>query len=318
MRKLLPLALSALLLTGCAADSAAGPAELNCERYETGTAVTQISVDPTPGTQPEALFPTPLTGTGVETAVLFEGSGPEIVGNQRIRIQFAGYNAATGEPFQASDFGSGPSLPQDLRLGEEPDFCKALTGVKIGSRVAILLSPEAAHQNQGVPGIGIAENDGVIFIFDVIEGYLSRATGVTKSAQAGFPTVILAPNGQPGIQTLNSAAPTEFKRSILIEGTGPEIAIGDTAVLHYTGWTWQGNEFDSSWKRNTAAEFSVSSGSLIEGFVMGLDGVKVGSQVVIVIPPDLGYGDSATGSIPANSTLVFVVDVLGKVGQGVN
>jgi peptidylprolyl isomerase len=314
LRKLVPLIAAGLVLSGCAAvepESFAGGAV--CEPYQTGTAVEQVRVTGGYGEQPEVVFPTPLAGTGVETAVIIQGDGPKLVGNQRIRIHFAGFNAGTGEAFQASEFGTNQAIPQDLRVGDLPDFCRALSGVNVGSRVAILLDAESAHGGQGVPGLGITADEGVLFIFDVVAGYLPRATGDAKPAQSGFPTVILAPNGQPGLQVLNSDAPVDFKRSILIEGGGPEIEIGDTAVLHYTGWTWSGSQFDSSWERSTPAEFQVSTGSLIEGFVRGLEGVRVGSQVVIVIPPALGYGDSAQGSIPANSTLVFVVDVLGKV-----
>ena len=127
-----------------------------------------------------------------------------------------------------------------------------------------------------------------------------------------MPTVILAPQGQPGVQIPATDAPTEFNRTVLIEGGGEEIAIGDSVVVHYTGWTWEGDQFDSSWDRQAPSVFTVSSDSLIEGFVQALEGVTVGSQVIAVIPPDLGYGDRAQGSIPAGSTLIFVVDVLGK------
>lgn len=88
--------------------------------------------------------------------------------------------------------------------------------------------------------------------------------------------------------------------------------IGDTAVLHYSGWTWGGEQFDSSWNSGAPATFPITNDGLIEGFVLGLEGVTVGSQVVVVIPPELGYGDNAQGAIPAGSTLIFVIDVLGK------
>lgn len=314
LRKLAPLFAIGLVLSGCAAveEETFGTGAV-CEPYETGTAVEQVTVSGNFGEQPEVVFPTPLVGTGVETAVLIAGDGPEIVGNQRVRVHFAGFNSATGEAFQASEFGTDQAIPQDLREGDFPDFCKALTGVKVGSRVAILLDAENAHQGQGVAGLGVQGDEGILFIFDVVAGYLPRATGTAQAPQAGFPNVVLAPNGQPGLQPLSSEAPAEFKRAILVEGAGEPIAIGDSAVLHYTGWTWDGTQFDSSWDRSVPAEFQIATGSLIEGFVRGLEEVKVGSQVLIVIPPELGYGDSAQGAIPANSTLVFVVDVLGKV-----
>ncbi|MGO1630249.1 MAG: FKBP-type peptidyl-prolyl cis-trans isomerase, partial [Microbacterium sp.] len=77
----------------------------------------------------------------------------------------------------------------------------------------------------------------------------------------------------------------------------------------YTGVTWdERTVFDSSWDRG-AATFEMAN--LIPGFTQGLTGQTVGSQVLIVVPPELGYGDQASGAVPAGATLVFVVDILG-------
>lgn len=320
LRKTIALAIPLLVLSGCAAEPA-GPLDYasmvvgidnQCESYETGDASEQISVLGDLGEQPEVTFPVPLTGVGVETNVIIEGDGGAIVGGQQVLIHFAGFNSATGDALQASDFTSSDFVPQDLYPGAVPDFCKALTGVEVGSRVAVLLDAENAHGGVGIESLGINPTDGVVFVFDIIDAYLPRANGEAQPAQAGMPTVITAPNGQPGIQIPASDPPTEFARTILVEGGGEPIAVGDSVVLHYTGWTWAGEQFDSSWERNSPATFPVTYDGLIDGFVMALDGVSVGSQVIAVIPPDLGYGDSAQGSIPPGSTLIFVIDVLGK------
>jgi peptidylprolyl isomerase len=286
--------------------------EAACETYKGGDAVDQIEVEGAFGEEPTATFPTPLTGTGIETKVIIAGTGGKLVGNQRVALHFTGYNASTGEQFQGSEFGTEDYIIQDLVTDSVPNFCNALTGVEVGSRVAILLDAENAHQGQGVESLAIGPEDAIIFIFDVVDAYLQRASGEAKAPEAGLPTVILAPNGQPGIQIPVGDAPSEFKRSVLIEGSGEEIAIGDTVVVHYSGWTWEGEQFDSSWDSLAPASFQVSAESVIQGFVQSLEGVKVGSQVVAVIPPELGYGDTAQGSIPAGSTLIFVIDVLGK------
>ena len=286
--------------------------EAACETYKGGEDVDQIKVEGAFGEEPTATFPTPLTGTGIETKVIIAGNGGKLVGNQRVALHFTGYNANTGKQFQGSEFGTEDYIIQDLVTDSVPNFCNALTGVEVGSRVAILLDAQNAHQGQGVESLAIGPDDSIIFIFDVVDAYLQRASGEAKSPEAGLPTVILAPNGQPGIQIPVGDAPSEFKRSVLIEGSGEEIAIGDTVVVHYSGWTWEGEQFDSSWESLAPASFQVSAESVIQGFVQSLEGVKVGSQVVAVIPPELGYGDTAQGSIPAGSTLIFVIDVLGK------
>jgi peptidylprolyl isomerase len=315
--KVTALAAASLLLASCApavtqtgeyAESVEGISQ-SCETYKSGDAVKLVEATGEFNTQPTVTFPFPIAGTGMETNVLIEGNAGLIVGSQRVGMHFAGYNATTGEQFQASEFGSEDYIYQDLIPGNTPDFCGALTGVPVGSRVAVLLSPENVHQGEGIPSLGLGPQDGVVFVFDIVRAFLPKANGSVKSAEAGMPTVILAPSGQPGIQIPQSDAPNEFRRTILI---GEKVAIGDNVTVHYTGWTWLGEEFDSSWPRQAPAAFDVTTDGLIEGFVQALDGVPVGSQVIAVIPPELGYGDSAQGSIPPGSTLIFVIDVLGK------
>ena len=88
---------------------------------------------------------------------------------------------------------------------------------------------------------------------------------------------------------------------------------GDNVTVNYYGAVWgQDQPFDESYSRGTPASFGLTPGGLIEGWVKGLEGVTVGSRVMLVIPPDLGYGPQGSGEkIPGNSTLVFVIDVLG-------
>ncbi len=311
---------ASLLLTSCSTSpeqtgdyaSAVAGIDATCESYQTGDAVKLVEATGEFNTQPEVTFPFPISGTGLETNILIEGNQGLLVGSQRVGMHFAGFNASTGEQFQASEFGTENFIYQDLIPGGSPDFCNALTGVPVGSRVAVLLSPENVHGGEGIPTLGLGPDDGVVFVFDIVKAFLPKANGSARAAEAGMPTVILAPSGQPGIQIPQSAAPAEFRRSILIEGRGETVSVGDNVTVHYTGWTWEGEEFDSSWPRQAPAAFDVTTDGLIEGFVQALDGVPVGSQVIAVIPPDLGYGDAAQGSIPPGSTLIFVIDVLGK------
>ena len=107
-------------------------------------------------------------------------------------------------------------------------------------------------------------------------------------------------NGYKGSDTLVSQD--------LIKGKGAEVKDTQTVVAHYTGWLLDGTQFDSSWDRGTPSSFSLDE--VIAGWKQGLAGHTVGSHVLLVVPPDLGYGNKDSGKIPANSTLVFVVDIL--------
>jgi FKBP-type peptidyl-prolyl cis-trans isomerase len=140
------------------------------------------------------------------------------------------------------------------------------------------------------------------------ESTLSQATGVAQPAEQGFPTIALANTGAPEITQLDEPAPAEFKLATTIKGEGQVVTLSDLVTVHYSGWVWGGELFDSSWVRGEPAQFSLLQ--VIPGFTKALEGQTVGSQVIAIIPPSEGYGDQGTGGIPPNSTLIFVVDIL--------
>ena len=96
---------------------------------------------------------------------------------------------------------------------------------------------------------------------------------------------------------------------VLTQGSGSPINIGDTAVVHYTGTLDDGTVFDSSIPRGQRFEFIVGAGQVIQGWDLGVAGMKVGEKRLLVIAPELAYGPTARGSIPANSTLTFEVEL---------
>ena len=100
----------------------------------------------------------------------------------------------------------------------------------------------------------------------------------------------------------------------LIKGTGALAKTGSTVTVNYVGALFKGGKiFDASWNRKQTFTTPLTTTSVIPGWVNGLTGMRVGGRRELIIPPSLGYGSSAQASIPANSTLVFVVDLL-RVG----
>ena len=95
-------------------------------------------------------------------------------------------------------------------------------------------------------------------------------------------------------------------------GTGAEAKKGDTVAVHYVGTLESGKKFDSSRDRGKTFEFTIGAGRVIKGWEEGVAGLKEGGSRKLIIPPDLGYGarDVGNGLIPANSTLIFEVELV--------
>ncbi len=93
-------------------------------------------------------------------------------------------------------------------------------------------------------------------------------------------------------------------------GGGEEAVAGRTVRVHYVGRLENGQEFDNSKKRGAAFEFELGAGEVIAGWEEGLVGMRVGGERTLVIPPQFGYGSQNVGPIPANSTLLFSIELI--------
>lgn len=93
-------------------------------------------------------------------------------------------------------------------------------------------------------------------------------------------------------------------------GEGKEVTSGDFITIHYLGTLENGKKFDSSYDRGEPFKTRIGVGEVIEGWDMGVVGMKVGGKRKLTIPPQLAYGDREIGDIPANSTLIFEVELI--------
>jgi peptidylprolyl isomerase len=114
---------------------------------------------------------------------------------------------------------------------------------------------------------------------------------------------------KPEIEFPEGPAPTELQIVDLIEGTGEEAVASHTVNVHYLGVEFEsGEEFDSSWSRGESINFPLRS--LIQGWQLGIPGMKVGGRRKLVVPPAQAYGN-AGGHPLSGKTLIFVIDLLG-------
>jgi FKBP-type peptidyl-prolyl cis-trans isomerase len=125
-----------------------------------------------------------------------------------------------------------------------------------------------------------------------------------------FSYFIFGLNTKP-IMNTSPASAQKLKIEDLKIGTGSAAKSGDTIVINYLGTLQDGTKFDSSYDRGQPFETQIGVGQVIKGWDEGVIGMKVGGKRKLTIPPALGYGDQAAGSIPPNSTLIFEVELVG-------
>ena len=104
---------------------------------------------------------------------------------------------------------------------------------------------------------------------------------------------------------------TTLEKTDQVVGDGAEAKEGSTITVKYTGKLQDGTVFDSTEKQGgQPATFTLAKGQLIDGWVEGIPGMKVGGKRTLTIPPDKGYGAQGSGSIPPNATLIFDIELV--------
>jgi len=262
-------------------------------------ALEAVTVEGDAGAEPKITLPsTPFTVSAAVARVLDEGTGEEIADGDLIDLHSVWVNGADASSLQSTWTEDTPEQVVVTEASLAPVLTDILIGGKVGTRFvfAVPAGEEAAN-------VAVAE---------IVAKRPGRAEGTEVAPVDGLPTVTLADDGAPSLEPASGEPAAELVVQPLIEGEGPEVAAGQTVLVHYTGWLWDGTQFDSSWERGVPFPVqNIGQGNVIAGWNEGLVGQKVGSQVMLVVPPDKGYGAEGSGeTIPGDSTLVFVVDIL--------
>ncbi|VTR76988.1 FKBP-type peptidyl-prolyl cis-trans isomerase [Cellulomonas hominis] len=298
------LAASLLLLSACSdggsEDDASPSASASASAAATASAedvaaLEGVTLTGEPGAEPTFAFEQPFTVSAPVARVAAAGTGATVEEGQLVTVNLTAVDGADGAS-QGTTYGAEPQqyLAQSPNL---PDvLLEQIVGQQVGARV--LYSEPSTEQT-------------LIWAFEIMsaESVPSRAEGTPVTPlPEGLPTVTLAEDGEPSIETVDADPPADLVVQPLIQGAGAAVEAGQNITIQYSGWLWDGTPFDSSWENG--APLSTSLGNLIQGWQQGLVGQTVGSQVLLIIPPDLGYGDEDTDTIPGSSTLIFVVDIL--------
>jgi peptidylprolyl isomerase len=319
MRTGIAILLTAGLIGTLAACSPAATTEENangasdsCEVTASGSLSDAVSVSDDFGTKPTVEIDSPITATETERTVVVEGDGDVAQSGSQVSVNFVLYNGTSGEELSATEYGE---TGAQTFVVDEAQFLvglvKTLECSTVGSRVVGVVPPADSWGETGSEDLGVDPADTIVFVADIVSvvTVLDRADGEDQPAEDGFPTVTLADDGTPTVTIPDETAPTDLKISVLKKGDGAEVADGASVTVHYQGINWDTKEiFDQSWGGQPATFLTTG---VVEGFGQALVGQTVGSQVLVVIPPALGYGEAGTSDNElAGQTLVFVIDIL--------
>ena len=305
---LVPL-VAGLALVGCGSSA---PADPNAA----------VSVSGAFGKAPVVKIPASAASGKLAVSTAIKGTGAAVPSGDNVLANLAIYKwSGKTHKLLESTFTAFPAVvPAEIGL---KGLASAIKGQKVGSRILAVLPPKYGYGTTGNSNLGVTKTDTTVWVIDLIKPFAptASATGTTVSSGGGtLPTVKQAAGVAPVITVPKTAAPKALVTKTLIQGTGPVVTSKQTVVAQYVASIWRtGAVFNSTWPSSTSAglpfSFVMGGNGVIPGFQKGLTGVRVGSRVMIVIPPSLGYGSAGQSSagIKGTDTLVFVVDVLAAV-----
>lgn len=294
---------TALMLAACSGDGEASDATAS-----PSGGVEAITVAQSETLAPDIEFAPGASYVEEETQVLWEGEGEPLVADQALLLDIYGESLVDGTVIINTFDGSPTSTLLSREMIGEAMY-EELVDVRVGARVLVVTPP----------GEGVAESEPIAMVVDVLP---NRPTGDAVPPAEGMPTVSTLSTGEPQVTVHEGVEPSgDLQVATLVRGSGPQITPTSHVLANYTivyyadspadeeagfeaGEQWTaGDVFDSSF----AAErepllVEMDEVSAVPGLQQGLLDQTQGSQVMMVVPPALGY--------PALGTMVFVVDIL--------
>lgn len=316
LRRTAPVALlaaGAFLLAGCGSDgkssdakstpskdsttSAAAAGATGCD-IKSGKTSDAVKVTGDFGKTQTATFAKPLKADTLERTVVTTGTGEKPAKGDQVDTVVSAFLGTAGTALGTQ--------PLTLTVGDSqiiPAFAAGVECVPYGSRVVVTVPAKDMYGAQGNAQAGIKADDTVVIVTDVIG---KKKPLVPSAWTSGVPDVKFGANGKPTVK-LTGKPETDLKLKVLQQGKGAVVKSGDQVTVDYQGTSWDTKKiFDQSYGKSPA---TFGTDQVVPGFGAALVGQKVGTKLIVTIPPKYAYGEKGSGQNLAGQTLVFVIDI---------
>lgn len=277
---------------GSASDSA-------CVDAKSGETSDGVKVSGTFGKKPTATFSKPLKASGLERTIAKEGDGAKTKDGQTVNTVVSVY---TGD---GKLLGTQP-LALPIGSSNVPDaFAAGAACLPVGSRVVVTDSAKDVYGASGNPSAGIKASDSMVIVTDVVS--VKKPLKVAKWTE-DVPKVTTDKDGKPTVKLASKTPAKKLEIKVLKQGTGDTVKSGDQVTVDYQGTSWDtGKVFDQSYGKQPA---TFGTDQVVEGFGAALVGQKVGTKLIVSIPPKYAYGEKKSAQAPlGGQTLVFYIDI---------
>jgi peptidylprolyl isomerase len=230
-----------------------------------------------------------FANNGLKYRDLKEGAGQACPKDATVKVNYTGW-LSDGTVFDSSKQPTELSLKNTIRGWQD-----GIPGMKPGGIRKLVIAPDQGYGS--TPQKGIPPGSTLIFEVELVS--VTQAPDYSKLSDGTAPGA-----DDPNLKEIVYGV----KYRDIKEGSGEPCPRDATVKVHYTGWLLNGEMFDSSRKQGHAATFPLKG--VVKGWQEGIPGMKPGGIRKLVISPDMAYGSSARPGIPANSTLVFEVEMV--------
>jgi peptidylprolyl isomerase len=305
---------AAVVLAGCGSDSSSSSSSESSSSGSSGKGWDTAQVSGAVGSDATITFNGEVTDSTQSTKVLEEGDGDTVQEGDSLILQTVIADGTTQKTVASS---YSDHQPQVVSLSSQVQklFLDALSGKTIGSRVAVYAPAEAIFGSAGNPQLGVSQKDTIAIVFDLVGQPVTKPDGKKHAAPSWFPKTTKTKGVISGLDFKGTPKPDGKLRSATVyDGTGAVVKKGQTLFARYLGMVYDGTKpFDENFSGTDPAAFQIGAGKVIKGWDKVLVGQHIGSEVVLAIPPQDGYGKAGKpdAGIKGTDTLYFVVDIVG-------